>query len=454
MQRFKKRNNTRQQQNWMRNFLIILLLAFYGSMSAQGHDDHSGHNHDHSTHDHNHDHAAHAKGDHAKDDHAGHGCGHHEYAECTKGWKYDPAGTAMHHIADANAWHVVGNIYIPLPCILYAKGHGFSFFLSNKFDYSGNHGTGKKAVDRYILNHGQVMRITEDDFPMGVQDVCVVKDLDGHVTVNHHGKTYHAENKIVWDGGVIGGGGTSFYDFSISKNILTLLLAFFFLVFVFRKVAKGYATYEKQPPQGFWQRIIEPIFIFMRDDVCKPVIGPKYEKFMPFIMSLFFFILFLNLIGQVPFIGNPNVTGNIAFTMVLALFTLIVTTINGNKNYWAHVFWMPGVPAAVKLILTPIEVLGVFLKPLTLFVRLFANITAGHIVILSFVGLIFIFGDIGYCEWGIGRAGGSAIGMVMAVALTVFMSAIELLVAFLQAFIFAILSASYIGAAVEEGDHH
>jgi F-type H+-transporting ATPase subunit a len=192
---------------------------------------------------------------------------------------------------------------------------------------------------------------------------------------------------------------------------------------------------------------MEPIYIFIRDDVAKAMIGPKYERFMPFLMSIFFFILVLNLVGQIPFVGNPNVTGNLAVTLVLALFTFFITNLNGNKHYWQHIFWMPGIPWAVKILMTPIEILGLFLKPITLMVRLFANITAGHIVVLSFVGLIFIFGEMG--QNAVGGYGGA----VVSVLLTLFMSAIELLVAFIQAFIFAILSASYIGMAVAD-DHH
>jgi F-type H+-transporting ATPase subunit a len=155
----------------------------------------------------------------------------------------------------------------------------------------------------------------------------------------------------------------------------------------------------------------------------------------------------LNLVGQIPFIGNPNVTGNLSVTLVLALLTFLITNLNGNGHYWQHIFWMPGIPLAVKLLMTPIEIIGLFLKPITLMVRLFANMTAGHIVILSFVGLIFIFGKMG--ESIVGGYGGA----LVSVLLTLFMSAIELLVAFIQAFIFTILSASYFGMAVAE-EHH
>jgi F-type H+-transporting ATPase subunit a len=215
---------------------------------------------------------------------------------------------------------------------------------------------------------------------------------------------------------------------------------------VFIGIANRYKSQDGVAPKGL-QSFVEPIYIFIRDDVGKSVIGPKYERFTPFLMAIFFFVLVLNLVGQVPFLGNPNVTGNLAVTLVLALFTFFITTFSGNRHYWQHIFWMPGIPWAVKILMTPIEIIGLFLKPLTLMVRLFANITAGHIVVLSFVGLIFIFGNMG--ESPVGGYGGA----LVSVLLTLFMSAIELLVAFIQAFIFTILSASYFGMAVAE-EHH
>jgi len=193
---------------------------------------------------------------------------------------------------------------------------------------------------------------------------------------------------------------------------------------------------------------MEPIFIFIQDEVAKPFLGPKWEKFLPLLLSLFFFILGLNLFGQIPFLGGSNVTGNLGFTAVLALITFIVVTINGNKNYWSHIVWMPGVPAIIKiLILTPVEILGMFIKPFTLMLRLFANITAGHIVVMAFVGLIFMFGKLGE------SLGGGVVGAVVSIPLTIFIMAIELLVAFIQAYVFTLLTASYIGAATEEHHH-
>ena len=183
------------------------------------------------------------------------------------------------------------------------------------------------------------------------------------------------------------------------------------------------------------------------DRVMKLKYPKKWEKFMPFLLSLFFFILGLNLLGQIPiFPGAGNVTGNLGFTMVLAIFTFFVVNVNGNKDYWKHVFAMPGVPKPVLLILTPVEIIGLFIKPFTLMLRLFANITAGHIVIISFVSLVFILGESG------ANLSGAGAGIGAAIPLTMFMMSIELLVAFLQAYVFTLLSASYIGAAVQ--DHH
>jgi F-type H+-transporting ATPase subunit a len=177
------------------------------------------------------------------------------------------------------------------------------------------------------------------------------------------------------------------------------------------------------------------------------MVGHKWEKYLPFLMSLFFFILGLNLFGQIPFFGGSNVTGNLGVTMVLAIITFLLVNLNGNRHYWQHILWMPGVPAWVKSILTPVEVLGVFIKPLTLMLRLFANITAGHMVIVIFVSLIFLFGKSGESA---PASYGTAVGSTV---LTLFMMSIELLVAFIQAFVFTILTASYIGAATED-EHH
>lgn len=405
--------------------LLVLPAAFtqdHGETSDEQHQDDTGH-------------------------HTPCGIAHQEPAE------YEPGPVAFHHIADHNIYSI-GPWHINLPCILFAPGHGWSVFSSGRFEVEGHHGDGKKAVDRYVISEGVVRRVIDPGFPMGEVEVSGYlhreEEVDGEMRevsyVCYHDELYKLEFASTADFGLFGGGITSFYDFSITKNVTMMILIALFLGWVFISVARSYKRREGMAPKGM-QSFMEPIYNFIRDDVAKSMIGPKYERYMPFIMALFFFILALNLIGQVPFLGNPNVTGNLAVTLVLALFTFVITNINGNAQYWQHIFWMPGIPWAVKIIMTPIEILGLFLKPLTLLVRLFANITAGHIVVLSFVGLIFIFGNMGQSP--IGGYGGA----IVSVLLTLFMSSIELLVALIQAFIFAILSASYIGMAVAE-DHH
>lgn len=365
--------------------------------------------------------------------------------------KYDPVATVMHHIGNSNEFHIVGNWSIPLPCILYSKEDGFRFFMSNKFHH------GSKAVDKYVLEHGVVRRI-KGEFPQGEVELEPIhhegaaeegehhysfkKEMDGKEVsfVNADGAEYELERAATLMHN------TSFYDFSISKNVFAMLLATFILFFVFLKVARMSKERAGKAPKGI-QSLIETVFIFIRDEVAKPMIGHQYERFLPLLMSLFFFILVLNLLGLIPFFpGSANVTGNLATTMVLAIITFIVTNINGNKHYWGHVLWMPGLPLAIKPLISAIEIIGLFTKPFSLMMRLFANITAGHIIILSLVGLIFVFGNAG--ESIPGSIGGAAI----AIPFTIFMNLIELLVAFLQAYIFTMLAASYIGAAVEE--HH
>lgn len=368
--------------------------------------------------------------------------------------EYPMSETAFHHISDQNIF-TIGPWHFPLPCILYSPGEGFTVFSSSKFEVHGHHGHGTKAYKGYVLDMGIVKRIKGAGIQDETAEVSGFKYQEENVDGKEQevayacvdGQLHELEESSKADGGLFGGGLSSFYDFSITKNVLTMIITTILLAWMFLAIARSYRRREGNAPKGI-QSFIEPIYIFIRDDVAKSMIGEKkYERYLPFLMALFFFILVLNLVGMVPFFGNANVTGNIAVTLVLAVFAFLVTNINGNSHYWQHVFWMPGIPWLVKLIMAPIEILGVFLKPFTLLVRLFANITAGHIVVLSFVGLIFIFGEMGR------NAGGAYGGAVVSILLTTFMSALELLVAFIQAFIFSILTASYIGAAVAE-EHH
>lgn len=363
---------------------------------------------------------------------------------------YDPANTAFHHISDHNVFSL-GFYDVPLPMILYAPGEGVSVFLSSKFGI-GAHGNGMKAVDQYVLVEGRVRRVAEGDFPKGEvslkEDSFVFKTevkpdgAEGEVVyLEHEGKTYRLDNTSTLDGGLLGGGMTSFYDFSPTKNVVFMLVVMIFLLWVFRKAARRYEEDALRAPKGV-QSLLEVMFIFIRDEIAKPFLGPDYLRFLPFLMTLFFLIFSINLFGQIPFFGSPNVTGNLTFTLMLALVTMAVVSINGTKTFWQHTLWMPGLPGFVKPILSVVEILGMIIKPLTLTLRLAANMTAGHIMIVIFVSMLFIFNDAGR------NLTGSVPGLLMAAPLTMFMMALELIVISVQAFVFTILSASYIGSAI------
>lgn len=395
--------------------------------------------------------SAHVEAGHGAHD-SGHACHFHGDVEESE---FDATATAFHHIADANVYSI-GPFQIPLPCILYATGQGLEIFSSSVFAFDPiGHGDGRKAYHRYVLDAGAVKRVQDAAFPMGQVDLegflHQEEEVDGKKKMVSYacfdGQHFRLDAASTADGGLFGGGVTSFYDFSITKNVVSMMLIFGLMVWMFLAIARAYKHRDNMAPAGL-QGFIEPIILFIQDEVAKPFLGSKWERFLPFLLSLFFFILGLNLFGQIPIFGGSNVTGNLAVTMVLALITFVVVNINGNRHYWGHVFWMPGVPAVIKIIiLTPVEVLGLFIRPFTLMLRLFANITAGHIVILSFVGLIFFFGKMGT------STGGMVAGTVVSIPLTIFMMAIELLVAFIQAFVFTLLTASYIGAATEEHHH-
>jgi F-type H+-transporting ATPase subunit a len=226
--------------------------------------------------------------------------------------------------------------------------------------------------------------------------------------------------------------------------VASLFLSVALLMIIFFSIAGAYKKNRGRAPKGI-QSFFEPIVIFIRDDIARSTIvgndkngRPKYEKYLPFLLTVFFFIWFNNLLGLFP--GGANLTGNIAVTMVLALITLLITLFSSNKYYWQHIFATPGVPKWLLPIMVPVEIIGIFTKPFSLMIRLFANITAGHIIILSLFGLIFIFRSF-------------AVGPI-SVAFATFMSFIELLVAILQAYIFTLLSAMYIGSAVEGHEAH
>lgn len=384
------------------------------------------------------------------------------------GDKFDPTPHIMHHISDAHQFHIAGNLYLPLPCIAYSSEGGFFFSMSSAFDYDHGLGHSKKAIGGYMIYHDQLMRVV-GDFPTEAIDITVEMEMPSSSkgsgqTLSNSGLTDNEaetnststtpEPMVMYKGQGFRleaasalQGASSWQDLSLTKNVFTMLLVFLILIWIFSVIAKSYKRREGQAPKGL-QSLIEPVIVFLKDQVVKPSIGPKWEKYFPFVMCLFFFILLSNLMGLIPlFPGSANVTGNLGVTMVLAIFTFVVVNLSANKHYWEHVLWMPGMPLALKPLLALLEVVGLFIKPVTLLIRLFANITAGHIMILSLTSLIFVFSNQG--ESIAGALGGGAIAVPFVFA----MNFLELFVAFLQAFIFSLLTCLYIGAAVEEPHH-
>lgn len=314
--------------------------------------------------------------------------------------KLDPGKLILEHISDAHDWHIAGHLSIPLPVIIKDES-GLKVFSSSRFEH------GHASYEGYGLEEGKIVAVNPDG------------------SINHE---------------------AGFLDFSITKNVAAMFIAVILLCFFMFRVAAHYKSNGHRAPKGF-NNLLEQLIIFLRDEVVKPSVGPKYQKFLPFLLTVFFFIFINNILGLLPFFpGGANVTGNIAVTLVLALFTFVITTINANGGYWKHIFAPPGVPKALLPLMIPIEIIGMFNKPIVLMIRLFANITAGHIIILAFFSLIFIFAEM---NTGLGF-GVSA----FSVAFTTFMSFLELLVAFLQAYVFTLLSSLYFGAAVEEHHHH
>ena len=235
-------------------------------------------------------------------------------------------------------------------------------------------------------------------------------------------------------------------DLSISRHLVFAWIGALIVLLIFVSLARRYerGVGRDTAPRGAFQNLFETLIVFVRDDIARPNLGDKYRRYLPYLLTIFFFILTCNLLGLVPF--GMTATSNIAITGVLAAFTFILTQLGGTKDYWKHIFWPPGVPTLVKPILIPVEILGLFTKPFALAIRLFANMTAGHLVILSLIGLIFTFGSL----FGAGAGYGVA---PVSVAFSLFIYLLELLVAFIQAYIFTMLSALFIGMAVEEHHH-
>jgi F-type H+-transporting ATPase subunit a len=258
--------------------------------------------------------------------------------------------------------------------------------------------------------------------------------------VNFHEKVYaftdDSETLQLNEEGYPTNAETPLLDISITKNVFMMWFSVMVLFLVFIGSARKYKKSNNFVPKGM-ARFLEPLVLFVRDDIAIPMIGEKkYKRFMPYLLTIFFFIWLNNIFGLIPFLNIANVSGNIAFTLTLAVFTFIITSFNGNKSYWKHIFWMPGVPVPMKIFLMPIEIVGMFTKPISLMIRLFANITAGHIIVLALMSLIFIFETVALAP--------------VSVAFSLFIIIIEIVVTAIQAYIFTILSALYFGMATEE----
>ena len=322
---------------------------------------------------------------------------------------FEPGKVIIDHVADHHSWHIVTigekEISLPLPVILYSRDRGFFFFWSSRFEH-GHASYQRFKIPRTGPNKGDV------------------------VELNQQGEV--KEKKPI--------------DFSITKTVAAVFVSIFLMLGIFIPLAKTYKERTKKSPRGL-QSLLEPLIFFVRDEIARPSIGEKsYERFVPFLLSVFFFILLNNLMGLIPiFPAGANTTGNISVTLALALFTFIITQLSGKKHYWQEIFNPPSVPWWLKypLPLVPlIEFMGIFIRPFTLMVRLFANISAGHIVVLGFFMLIFIFGNLSpVAGYGVS---------VFSVIFTVFLTLLEILVAFIQAYVFTILSALYFGMAVGE----
>lgn len=313
--------------------------------------------------------------------------------------KFDPTSVILNHVQDAYEFHFfsIGDFHavIHLPVILYSPQKGWSVFSSSRFGHEG-----EETYDGYKLSGNSIVPVED---------------------------------------------GVKVYDLSLTRNVMQTLLALALFIILMISIANRYKKGQgvTTAPKGI-QNLIEPIITFIREDVAKANLGARWERYMPYLLTLFFFILINTLFGLIP--GAANVTGNIAFTFILGIISLIVILFSTTSHFWKHLFWPPGVPFFVKLILIPVELFGVFvIKPGALIIRLFANMISGHIVILAFISLIFIFGEMNKAVgWGFSP---------FSVLFIVFDYFIELLVAFIQAFIFTVLTAIFIGQGFEGSDH-
>lgn len=340
---------------------------------------------------------------------------------------FDANEVIFGHIMDAHEFHFFSykkadstsfHATIPLPVILYTKAKGFSCFMSSAFHH------GEHEVNGYaLLTNERIDKDSLDRNKYTAGKIVAINEQTGEIDET-----------------------VSIYDISLTRNVVQMLLALTLLVIILIRVAKKYGTGQgiTTAPKGM-QNTMETIVNFVNDEVAKPNLGAKSNKYLPYLLTVFLFILINNIVGLIP--GTANVTGNIAFTFVLSIISFVVILFSSKSHYWMHIINPPGVPGWVKIILVPVEILGIFTKPFALMIRLFANMVAGHILIICLISLIFIMGSLNqYIGWGFSP---------FSIAFTIFIYFIEVLVAFLQAFIFTILTAVFIGQAFEGGhDDH
>ncbi|WP_177762105.1 F0F1 ATP synthase subunit A [Flavobacterium sp. I3-2] len=355
-----------------------------------------------------------------------------------------------HHLMDDHYYSFFGDKELhkhygfALPIILI--DNGLKVFMSTE-DFVYNSKVIERDGQYYAYFHGKIVNCDAEGNIKGYEyrkddkgEYITIKNKDGKDIKQKFEVTYNIKSHEIHTASDFHVS-TMPLDFSITKNVAGLMLASLLLFLGFTALAKTYKNGPNALPKGI-ARGLEPLVIYVRDEMAKPNIGHKYKQFMPYLLSVFFLIFLLNLLGLTPL--GLNVTGNISVTVCLALFTFLYVNISANKDYWKHIFWMPGVPVPMKIVLAPIEVLGMFTKPFSLLIRLFANITAGHSVVMGLIAVAYIMQEALSTPGAIG----------ISFFLTLFLTFLEILVAFLQAFIFTMLSSLFIGSAVQEHDHH
>ena len=340
-----------------------------------------------------------------------------------KSGKFDANKVIFGHVMDAHEFHFfsIGDFHatLPLPVILYSPERGFTSFMSSKFHHGEDAYQGYRLVTQHYKENLKKEGLTDAEINLLSDESIIAVDADGRPLKD-----------------------VKVYDLSLTRNVVQMFIALAVLVILLLSVAKRYKSGQgvTTAPKGM-QNLMEPVITFIRDEVAKPNLGHKYHKYLPYLLTVFLFILINNIFGLIP--GAANVTGNIAFTVVLGVISFLVITFSGNKHFWGHIFWPP-VPLGVKFIMIPVEILSIFTKPFALIIRLFANMLAGHIIIICLISLIFIFGNMSAgIGWGFSP---------VSIAFATFIYIIEVLVAFIQAFIFTNLTAVFIGQATE--DHH